>query len=156
MANGDAQSTVVNSQEDAMEFLTFLLDALHEDLASIGKHRWALAQGHVGVVAQESSEWSAVVKSKSKSVVDSNGRTEATRIVYASPVSAIFHGIFRSEVAYTQRRVTSVTFQRFHCISLDVKVQRRRCSLEETLGEYFKEEVNESRVVIRYGCNAVT
>ena len=135
------------SQEDAMEFLTFLLDALHEELLSLSQGKLAAAQEQLSGGAMQDDGWSAVPsRQKGKAVVDASGQQEALRSVFASPISAVFHGVFRSEVHYTQRRVTSVTFQRFHCLSLDLppsergRKQRSSVPLETALAAFFKEE----------------
>lgn len=135
------------SQEDAMEFLTFLLDALHEELLAAGEGRLAAAQELLVGQTRLDDGWNSVPsRQRGKALVDASGLQEALRSVFASPVSAVFHGVFRSEVHYSQRRVTSVTFQRFHCLSLDIppsdraRRQRSAIDLETALAAFFKEE----------------
>jgi hypothetical protein len=52
--------------------------------------------------------------------------------------------ICSSEVIYKAKKVRSITFQRFHCLTLDVldKGKKSRTSVQQCLELYFKEEVS--------------
>lgn len=101
-----------------VEFLTFLLDALHEEARSANGCGDLPAASSPLPASKEA--WNEVRQARARSVVDTGGRAEALGQISATPVSRLFHGLYRSEVLYTLKRVTSVTFQRYHCISLDL------------------------------------
>mmetsp|Transcript_33198 Transcript_33198/g.48034 ORF Transcript_33198/g.48034 Transcript_33198/m.48034 type:complete len:412 (+) Transcript_33198:284-1519(+) len=144
-------------QEDAMEFLTFLLDSLHEE---VGRARGP-REGDTVVIEKddkkpskeekeiEGEEWS-VVKARHRGrglEVDDSSRKAAEDLVASTVISRFFHGTLRSEVQYRARRMCSVTFQRFHCLTLDVR--KPRTSVEQCLELYFKEEVVEDHDILK-------
>ncbi len=55
-------------------------------------------------------------------------------------------GAYRSEVVYKAKKTNSVTFQRFHCLTLDVGTGgvTGTISLDTCLATYFAEEVSQS------------
>jgi len=179
--SGSFLFTPTNKQEDAMEFLTFLLDVLHEEsLALVGNSggsgggdsgnsgdSGSGSNDTAGVVAvgdgtivsgevelgletvgqgqdettettesadtDETNEsedgWTEVRKCSTgsgvkmngiKVVIDTKTRESTTREVASSLIGLLFHGILRSEVVYSRKHMSSVTFQKFHCITLNV------------------------------------
>ncbi|KAJ1425869.1 hypothetical protein B484DRAFT_450927 [Ochromonadaceae sp. CCMP2298] len=102
-----------------------------------------------GVDAEEGEDgWSTVSKvtrPKVKNVtVDADSKQRAAQACNASPVSRIFHGTLRSGVSYKLKREDSVTFQQFHCLTLDVgggiSASKASLSLMSCLENYFQEE----------------
>ena len=100
-------------QEDAMEFLTLLLDTLHEEIVAYTSHTApststlppvvpepAAAAGQVSLdkKAEGDDEWSTVSKKKANkvsSVVDDSSRLTAKKLVESSIISRFFHGTLR-------------------------------------------------------------
>jgi ubiquitin C-terminal hydrolase len=145
-------------QEDAMEYFTYLMDQLHEQMNGVDTGGESIAVEQ----AKEESEWQPVAKGKGsriKHVVDDVSRQSAARINASTAISRIFHGSLRSEVLYGNRRVQSSTFQRFHCLSLEMsqtaETLRRGpngggdsnsyssnvCNLESLLDAYFSNDI---------------
>ena len=161
-AAGGGPSKPVRSQEDAMELLTFLLDLLHEELLSSGTSHLASSPStpypsssfHSHEKEGVEDSWSEVSRGKVK--VDSSGRKEALKHLNATDISRVFHGLFRSEVKYIDKaNRCSTTFQRFHCLALDltslpplsssISSKKKRdvpqLDLMDALRDYFREEV---------------
>ena len=97
-------------QEDAMEFLTLLLDTLHEEIVAYTSQTLPPAvpdpldsqniQDKKDTVQQqqEEEEWNTVSKkkaSKVSSVVDDSSRLTAEKLVESSIISRFFHGTLR-------------------------------------------------------------
>lgn len=180
-----------NSQQDAMEFLTFFFDALHEEVRqawitstsdeeqSIFDH-WIRSLPYMQVMEQQlhgassvradssssssSTTWSVVQKPsrqqpvipKSKIIqVDDASKQQAIR-EYASSsiIPRLFHGWLRSEVTYKAQRSCSITFQKFHCLTLSMQRDMATTAstgkpavpmtmtLQSCLQNYFADEVN--------------
>lgn len=85
------RSSHVSQQEDAMEFLTFFLDLLHEET------RGCDVEGEEAAVvaARAESEWTTVSPSRAKAVVDDTSREAAAQGNAATVISRIFHGTLR-------------------------------------------------------------
>ncbi|KAJ3021941.1 hypothetical protein HKX48_007414 [Thoreauomyces humboldtii] len=96
-------------QEDAEEFLGFILDGLHEEMLNLEKTSNVHA-GNGG--SHEADSWSEVGR---------NNKTLETRStqVATSPISSIFMGKMRSMVRCPGRK-DSVTFQPFQALQLDI------------------------------------
>ena len=99
-----------------MEFLTFLLDILHEELVGGDAETEKDAMAEVEKEAEHS--WKKV--EKEREVVDDKSRQEAARANAATSICRIFHARIRSEVKFTSKKMNSVTFQRLHCLSLEI------------------------------------
>lgn len=104
------------AQEDAQEFLTFLLDQLHEELLSLKNIlKWRFTQASDADSNRDSNtsgEWLEMGKNQKVSLA-------RTMEYDASPISFLFFGIYRS-VVKRPRAKDSVTSEPFHCISLDI------------------------------------
>lgn len=90
------------SQQDAMEFLTFLLDALHEQIVAADKTlsmderrllKSSASQPTSTNVKSEDDGWSAVTRTKT--VVDERSKDSGNKELAASPISQLFHGLLR-------------------------------------------------------------
>lgn len=170
-------------QQDAVEFLTFFLDALHEDLqlpsssvslssVDVTNERMIILDRQLSAIGslvsqqlrgvsedEEDSGWSRVQTrssagqqlAKLKVVVDDESRRKAL-LDLASPsiIRRLFHGLFRCEVVYKAKKTCSVTFQRFHCLTLHPHSgvmeaaaisSCREVALEDALKNYFASEV---------------
>ena len=108
-------------QEDAMEFLTLLLDTLHEEIVAhapqaasatlppavpdILDTATTASEANQGSKAkQEDEEWNTVSKkkaSKVNSVVDDSSRLTAEKLVESSIISRFFHGTLRLTYIHT-------------------------------------------------------
>lgn len=105
-------------QEDAMEFLTFLLDTLHEEIVSYESSLSELPpppplsldnneQNEVEQRKKEVEDWNLVSKKpKAKVVVDESSKAAAEKETRASLISKLFHGILRS---FSLFAVTSIS-----------------------------------------------
>ncbi|KNC97016.1 mRNA-binding ubiquitin-specific protease UBP3 [Spizellomyces punctatus DAOM BR117] len=102
--------SVKGRQEDAEEFLGFILDGLHEELLSLQKaHGPVKVNGHA---SEGDSSWVEVGRNN-KTLV-----TRSTEIV-ESPISRIFGGRMRSVLKCPGRK-DSITLQPFQALQLDI------------------------------------
>lgn len=165
-----------NSQQDAMEFLTFVLDALHEELncaaaalltdderslltaviQSLPGYQQIseqLAQATLTATGT-ADEWATVRRSQPPAVkqvtVDAASKAQALRDLFApSIIPRLCHGLLRSEVVYKTKKMCSITFQKFHCLTLNLRAPlpgssgptHGRVALRDALVNYFAEEV---------------
>ena len=70
-----------------------------------------------------SADWSTVVKTKAKlpkPIINTQSLSLASFASEASLVSRLFHGVLRQEMIYKMTRRPSVTFERFHCLMLQI------------------------------------
>ncbi|KAJ3305230.1 Ubiquitin carboxyl-terminal hydrolase 10 [Kappamyces sp. JEL0829] len=112
-------------QEDATEFLVWLLDGIHEELlATLDKPRIEVEGG---------AEWTQVGK-KNKQV------TTQETIVHPSQVTRIFGGAYKSTVKSGGKE--SITTEPFTTVSLDMTAESIT-SLEEALAAIAKPEILE-------------
>lgn len=147
---------IIAHQEDASEFLTFLLDCLHEEcvtLSAMPADEGGDGDGHEdgrdgsssnssssssitssdqssssnssgdGSGSGSSADWSTVVKTKAKlpkPIINTQSLSLASFASEASLVSRLFHGVLRQEMIYKMTRRPSVTFERFHCLMLQI------------------------------------
>ena len=125
-------AAVMGRQEDAEEYLGFLLDGLHEEFLSVIKKQKAEgldAQGSPkskktatdfgelkAANTDDDSDW-LEVGPKNKTAVTRDVRIEGKE----SPISKIFGGRLRS-VVKAQGLKASVTLQPFHSLQLDISV----------------------------------
>jgi ubiquitin C-terminal hydrolase len=77
------------SQHDCMEFLTFLLDKLHEEV------KQDLKRDNVVDCAQQDDGWSTIGKGGSKLIVDEQSRTVAETTAASSVIANMFQGLLR-------------------------------------------------------------
>lgn len=83
-------------QADAMEFLTFLLDGLHEELRQVlvSADRPPLSGTSPETLAQE-SEWEEVGRGGATTQVDRVSRMNAVLLNSSTVISRLFHGTIR-------------------------------------------------------------
>ena len=94
MVNSTNSSFRSSTQQDAVEFLTYLLDSLHEELCRIKPREEESVESHnFSSLDKEDDGWSIV--SKKKLVVDERSLTLASEAISSSSISRIFHGILR-------------------------------------------------------------
>lgn len=104
------------AQEDAQEFLTFIIDQLHEELLKNHKIlRWRLSPLRETRHESDSSLSGEWMQASKKGVI--LGRT--MELVH-SPISYLFFGRFRSLVRRARQK-DSFTTEPFHCLSLDIQ-----------------------------------
>ena len=140
-----------NQQADAMEFFTFMLDTLHEEMRSIdcSVKNNNIKNMTLNCDNDDDDDWEEVGKGNRKVNIDVNqSKRVATDVISSSVISQTFHGSLRSTVIYEKKKTTSVTYQRFHCLQLDIRnatVGAHKSSncvtLSDALKNYFKEEV---------------
>eukprot|EP01114_Cavostelium_apophysatum_P016378 TRINITY_DN4639_c0_g1_i2.p1 TRINITY_DN4639_c0_g1~~TRINITY_DN4639_c0_g1_i2.p1 ORF type:complete len:367 (+),score=84.01 TRINITY_DN4639_c0_g1_i2:345-1445(+) len=106
----DAEHTY---QEDAQEFLSFLLDKMNEELILVSKGA-QVASTHA-TKPEEDDEWQEVGKGNRSAVVITKGEDFAE-----SPISQIFRGKLRSSVRKVNAKAT-LSVQPFFCLHLDIE-----------------------------------
>lgn len=112
------------AQQDAQEFLGFLLEELHEECTlamskagtsnSSGRSSPVASSANMSENADNSEEWLEVGKKQKPSVTRSSGSTGAD-----SPINNIFGGKLRSEFKVPGDK-TSVTFEQYQPLQLDI------------------------------------
>jgi ubiquitin C-terminal hydrolase len=143
-----------------MEFFTYLLDRLHEEMLS-GQETLEIPFNRddefsipsLPAATVEEEEWEEVGRAGAVNHVDQVSRKNAVMLNNSTIISSVFHGTLRSEVKYPNKKATSVSFQRFHCLSLDLTLPSSSSSshhsleLQTALDAYFAEEVSLSVLV---------
>eukprot|EP00743_Colponemidia_sp_Colp-15_P004483 GILK01004833.1.p1 GENE.GILK01004833.1~~GILK01004833.1.p1 ORF type:complete len:509 (-),score=83.29 GILK01004833.1:170-1660(-) len=123
-------------QEDAQEFLAFLLDTLHEELRNMTNSdlfETAAAFSELGLEStRDDDEWEEVGKKGRKSVLNVHQEFSA------SPITKIFGGKLRSSFR-KQGSKSSVTFQPFLTLHLDIRHPNIR-TVDDALAFYFSSE----------------
>lgn len=143
------------AQEDAQEFLTFLLDQLHEELLACkplikwkftqqaeGDHPWHEHHtNHHHDDRSNGQEWMEVGPGQRLSVA-------RTLDMAISPISFLFFGRYRS-VVQRVRAKDSITVEPFHCLSLPMEGASIE-SVEDALMALIQpERIDEGRLVKR-------
>lgn len=153
--NNTSGSTV--GQQDAMEFMTYLLDSLHEEEINQITSKQELSEFQVELQHEHDTFFSTSevaveddwleVSHKRNVTVDKNSKKNAIQGIDATVISRLFHGYLRSELRSTSKRATvSTTFQRFHCLTLTVfgpgplRSPSTPLTVEDAIHNYFKEE----------------
>jgi len=141
----DFRTTGMTSQEDAQEFLDYLLNHLHEEILKASKTQEGLAEkSDLGPTAtdsrnetvEEQDGWCEVAKGGNTAVYN-NATVDPDH--HKTLVSQLFHGAFRSDLKKTGTSQISVTLQPFQCIQLDIRNQSIR-RIEDALEAFFKAE----------------
>ena len=165
---------VISAQEDAMEFMTFVLDAIHEEMLpytsalssssgdSDGTYSVTAAMTAARVADEDGGGWEEVsssrIASRGKTNVDEESRRSALAATESTPISRLCHGILRSEYKQ-QGKTISATFQRFHCLTLECRdfgfvgtksVVKPIPSLEKAMEVFFSpEKITDSNSVFK-------
>eukprot|EP00026_Physarum_polycephalum_P002095 Phypoly_transcript_02099.p1 GENE.Phypoly_transcript_02099~~Phypoly_transcript_02099.p1 ORF type:complete len:934 (+),score=200.22 Phypoly_transcript_02099:155-2956(+) len=116
------------NQQDAQEFLTYILDLMHEEFLLFHKNK------EPAKTTEKSDEWEEVGKKNKSSIV-------LTSDTYPqSVISHMFGGKQRSSVRkQSQGSKPSVTIEPFYCLHLDID-KPRISSLEDALETYMEPE----------------
>lgn len=152
-SQGSGRAKRRGSQQDAMEFLTFLLDQLHEELLlTTSSEVQADAEAEDKEVPvtplsladdEDDGErgWQTVKPKDRKRdyKVEVTGSSR-TAVHAGTAVGLLFHGCLRSEVLYRIKRVCSVTFQRVHALTLHLPEGAEDAELTDALRTYFAVE----------------
>jgi len=146
-------------QEDAMEFLEFLMDVLLEE-EQLGLQD---GEGEVGILPRDSSNrsaageeasaagdeqwedasaWATISKPGVKAVVDNSSRQAAVLSVSSNLISRLFSIRIRSEITHGQRK-TSANFTTLLHLSLALaySLPLGNVTLTDALDSYFRENV---------------
>ncbi|KAL6070989.1 USP domain-containing protein [Balamuthia mandrillaris] len=116
-------------QEDAQEFLCFLLEELHEQLIKITRQQEAQDGGTYDT--EVADEWEEVGKKNKTSKI-------RPMKIEESLINRIFTSKLRSSLR-TQGAKPSITFELFHCIPLDIRFSTVQ-SLERALTLFMQPE----------------
>lgn len=125
------------AQEDAQEFLTFILDVMHEEFATHKEFlNWEFSESTMKLMqiddeAQEDG-WLEVGKGRKVSDTRTMRTTE-------TPISFLFSGQFRSRVKRSGSK-DSITFEPFNCLQLEVH-HRHIYSIEDSLAYLSRSEM---------------
>eukprot|EP00638_Chattonella_subsalsa_P001763 CAMPEP_0117763680 /NCGR_PEP_ID=MMETSP0947-20121206/18836_1 /TAXON_ID=44440 /ORGANISM="Chattonella subsalsa, Strain CCMP2191" /LENGTH=512 /DNA_ID=CAMNT_0005585541 /DNA_START=92 /DNA_END=1627 /DNA_ORIENTATION=- len=141
------RTTVTTTQEDAQEFLDFLLNQLHEEaLSGCRKLSGASDQSEEkkeNIVSQEAlheqeeqNGWCEVGKGREKAVINNPTSNEGKN---RTLISNIFHGTLRSDLKKGGTSQISATLQPFQCIQLDIR-NPSISRIEDALSAFFTEE----------------
>ena len=150
--------TVLDRQEDAMEFVTFLLDVLHEEeercltqaqtthtYNSGGQREEPTifeamnGSGEEGAGGRDSDEdWETVEKANVKSVVDKKSQTRSKEV--RSIISRLFHVRLRQSLRYVGKKRVSNTFTAERFINVIVReLPADACTTQDAFDAYFEE-----------------
>ena len=112
-------------QEDAMEFMTFLLESLNEEITGAD----TVSEEAAAKKEADNTGWESVsttkTKIKVKNVVDDKSRVHSAKGNAATTVTRLFYGTLRSVVCYpatkeSTQKINSATFQPFSNLNLNI------------------------------------
>ena len=113
-------------QEDAMEFMTFLLEKLNEEINGKDKESEAAAAKKETANGEWESVSTTKTKAKVKNVVDVESRVNSAKGNAATTVTRLFYGTLRSVVCWpankssANKKINSATFQPFSNLNLNI------------------------------------
>ena len=126
---GSGLSSVVRPripQEDAMEFMTYLLERLNEEIHGEDEE----SENAAAAKEADNAGWESVstikTKIKVKNVVDDASRLKSAKGNAATTVTRLFYGTLRSVVCYpankssANKKINSATFQPFSNLNLNI------------------------------------
>eukprot|EP01132_Coremiostelium_polycephalum_P006089 gene6089-7587_t len=134
-----SSSQQVSCQQDAQEFLTYLLDLIHEEFLSLIREY----EGPVIPKEERTStaellddnEWEEVGRKKGKTLIINTQKEQPK-----SPITQIFSGILRSSVSVNKKGAKeSVTNEPFYCLHLDIRPEEIN-TLEDAITFFMKDE----------------
>ncbi|EAL69791.1 ubiquitin hydrolase B [Dictyostelium discoideum AX4] len=126
-------------QQDAQEFLVFLLDLIHEEFLTLIKDIDIPKEDDKSTPTSTSivdDNWEVVGK-KGKTAIITNSQQELPK----TPISQIFSGVLRSSFNRTGSK-ESITVEPFYCLHLDIRPEEIN-SLEDALKFFMKPEIIE-------------
>ena len=112
-------------QEDAMEFMTYLLESLNEEITGAD----TISEEAAAKKEADNTGWESVsttkTKIKVKNVVDDKSRVHSAKGNAATTVTRLFYGTLRSVVCYpatkeSTQKINSATFQPFSNLNLNI------------------------------------
>ena len=128
-AGSGGSSSVVRPripQEDAMEFMTYLLESLNDEITGVD----TVSEEAAAKKEADNGGWESVstmkTKIKVKNVVDDNSRLTSAKGNAATTVTRLFYGTLRSVVCYpankssANKKINSATFQPFSNLNLNI------------------------------------
>ena len=128
-AGSGGSSSVVRPripQEDAMEFMTYLLESLNDEITGMD----TVSEEAAAKKEADNAGWESVsttkTKIKVKNVVDDKSRMTSAKGNAATTVTRLFYGTLRSVVCYpankssANKKINSATFQPFSNLNLNI------------------------------------
>ena len=113
-------------QEDAMEFMTYFLESLNEEITGVDEESMKAAAAKEADNAGWESVSTTKTKTKVKNVVDDASRVNSAKGNAATTVTRLFYGTLRSVVCYpankssANTKINSATFQPFSNLNLNI------------------------------------
>ncbi|CAK4705209.1 hypothetical protein LEN26_016004 [Aphanomyces euteiches] len=134
--------TAHGQQEDALEFLEFLLDHLHTEYEQ-SPCTFPLSRGHSQLAAAAADDgWAEIKKNGKASVVHHN------IVENESPVTYLFKGTLRSEIQ-AGRKLGKSTIEPFHCLHLNMSKSHATTTLMQMIHDTMADEVLEQHMIKR-------
>ncbi len=149
---GNITNTEHSQQEDAMEFLEYLLDTLLEeekidledseiDMTKVNSSEVSAATAG-DCVETTVQEWETVAKSGVRLVVDNASREAAHLSTESGLISRLFSIRIRSEVTYGQRKTSTRFSSLLHfSLALAYSLPLGNVSIVDALDAYFRENI---------------
>lgn len=101
-----------------MEFLSFALDSLHQEL--VGVDHDGIAGNALKGISMVSEGWNDVKPGGVKGVLDSNSLIAAAKANDSTSICRLFFSRIRKEVTYAAKKKCSITYSPESCMSLEI------------------------------------